>query len=138
MLSRIVFALAVTVKATPSASAQYEWTPHENNPVIAFNFDTTSTNLFRPAVVKRWELYHMWYGKQVGLSQGSHTRSVGYAVSGDGIEWELKNLSSLEPSGALGTFDEIYATSPTIVDDGDTLRMWYSGAGQLADGIGYA
>lgn len=129
-------ALLVAILALP-AFGQYDWEPYEDNPVMDFDFDRTSFFMQRPAVIEMDGVFHMWYGKQIGLVRGS-PRSVGYATSINGIDWELRTLNAIEPSGVLGTFDEVYATNATVVPDGDTLRMWYNGVGNLASGLGYA
>jgi hypothetical protein len=129
--------LLSVIGVVSSAHAQYLWVPHDDNPVMDLSFDQTSSFTFRPAVVKKDGLLHMWYGKQTGFTSGS-PRSIGYATSIDGITWTLKNFFAIEPSGSLGSFDEVWATDASVIEDGDTLRMWYGGNGRLAGGIGYA
>ncbi len=133
----VALALSLLLTGMTEAQAQYNWVPYEDNPVIDSRFDATSTFMFRPAVLKKDGIFHMWYGKQVGLPDGS-PRSVGYATSEDGIDWRIKKLFAIEPSGNLGSFDQIFATNASVVEDGDTLKMWYNGSGRLASGIGYA
>jgi hypothetical protein len=84
-------------------------------------------------VVKWKEAYHMWYGK---LWMGQ--RWVGYAISDDGITWQPAWHAVLGPTGVEGAFDELEATHGWVIPEGDTLKMWYSGAGSQSSGIGLA
>ncbi|MCH7771606.1 MAG: hypothetical protein IIA49_11425, partial [Bacteroidetes bacterium] len=40
--------------------------------------------------------------------------------------------------GPSGSWDEGALFLPFVIKDGDTLKMWYNGSGNLAAGIGYA
>jgi len=119
------------------ASAQVEWTPYENNPVIEPSFDIESQTTYRVSVIKNGGYYHLWYGK---LWQD--TRWVAYTRSSDGITWEDAypgfDNAVLGPSSVVGRFDQFEASHATVVADGDTLKMWYSGTGNGESGIGYA
>jgi len=75
--------------------------------------------------------YHMWYG-----GGGSRLRT-GYATSPDGITWTKHPSNPVLNYGLPSFWDEYRARSPSILFDGITYHMWYSGS----DGtyrIGYA
>ncbi|HWQ14509.1 MAG TPA: hypothetical protein VNL77_17055 [Roseiflexaceae bacterium] len=85
--------------------------------------------------------FRMWY---VG-ADGSETYRIGYAVSPDGVTWTHvpgggTNGSVFEASGASGTFDELGVLTLSVLRDGDTFHMWYTGIGGSGqvEGIGYA
>ncbi|MCG8351239.1 MAG: hypothetical protein MI924_25995, partial [Chloroflexales bacterium] len=85
--------------------------------------------------------YRMWY---VGMD-GADTRRIGYALSPDGITWSRVSGtggggSVFEPSDVNGTFDENGVSTLSVLRDGNTFRMWYSGIGENSqiEGIGYA
>lgn len=85
--------------------------------------------------------FRMWY---VGIA-ADNIRRIGYALSPDGINWSRyigtgTGGSIFEASGIAGTFDQTGVTTLSIVHDGATYRMWYTGIGANAaiEGIGYA
>jgi predicted GH43/DUF377 family glycosyl hydrolase len=81
--------------------------------------------------------YHMWYtGEQtVGL------RQAGWATSVDGIHWNKYDDTTttstlyadsdpvLKPSP--GQWDEFSVHAGSVMLEGDSLRMWYAGSGDL-------
>lgn len=125
--------LAAVACCAPTAYGQIDWTPYENNPVIDAAFDNESLAIYRPTVVWWNGQYHLWYGK---LWQ--QTRWMAYATSSDGIEWTWADNAVLGPSSIDGRFDEFEATHGWVILDSDTLKMWYSGGGSKASGIGLA
>lgn len=138
--SPIVITLAILLPliGASAVQSQYIWVPYADNPVIDFTFDQPSFERFRPAVLKKDGLIHMWYGKRT--TGEVDPQSISYATSADGLEWTLKKPSAVKPTGNLGTFDQTRATNPAVISDGDTLRMWYNGRGRIGDlhAIGYA
>jgi uncharacterized repeat protein (TIGR01451 family) len=84
--------------------------------------------------------YRMWY---VGNDTGG-VRRLGHAVSPDGVTWTrvpgAAGKESILGLGPLGSFDSNGASSASVIKDGATFRMWYSGIGADAviEGIGYA
>lgn len=140
-MKRILFTLIVMAIWFLPVAGQIAWTPYENNPVISPDFDIESQSIYRPSVVRWQGKYHMWYGK---LWQS--TRWMAYTTSDDGISWSNTVGNSpptfdnavLGPSAAGGAFDELEATHGSVILDEDTLKMWYSGSGNNASGIGLA
>jgi hypothetical protein len=113
-----------------------DWSDHGTNPVF-----TTSANawdssvVLSPFVLKTGNGYRMWY---TGSKDINDRVAVGYATSSDGIEW-TKHSDNPVIEGRAGFFDEEGVFAPIVIQDGDTLRMWY-GAGKNPDGakMGYA
>jgi len=77
--------------------------------------------------------YHMWYSR--------YEQMIAHAISSDGISW-TRTDSSVLSRGAAGNFDETKIGQPSVIKDGDTLKMWYwgvvSGGGTSTNRIGYA
>jgi len=76
----------------------------------------------------------MWYA---GSALTSGDLAIGYATSPDGITW-TKYAGNPVLVGLSGGWDH-NAWSPTVLNDGGTYRMWYSGSFTGPDlKIGYA
>ena len=89
----------------------------------------------RPAVIYDGILFHMWYAGQdaQGIARG------GYATSPDGITWTKYFDNPVFDVGPPGSWDSRHARPATVVLDGDTYKMWYSGwSYQHYAAIGYA
>ena len=88
----------------------------------------------RPAVLKRGNVYHLWYTGQ------AHDHSwIGYATSQDGINWTRRSdrpvLSPEQP------WERVAVMCPHVIWDEEAraFRMWYSGGEQNEpNAIGYA
>jgi hypothetical protein len=96
-----------------------------------------------PGIATGSPCYRMWY---VGNDE-KDDRRIGYAVSPDGVTWArvpgpAPDGSVLEvgAAGAAGAFDSFGVSAPTVVKDGDTFRMWYTGLGKgnAIQGVGLA
>ncbi len=119
-------------------------------------FDTTE--IFSPVVIKDVAsaaapcpgitngntCYRLWY---VGTTAQWGTPRIGYAVSPDGRTWTrvpgLETGGSVLDEGPSGSFDDSGVTYMSVMKDGNTFKMWYSGYDGPADssllaGIGYA
>jgi uncharacterized repeat protein (TIGR01451 family) len=121
----------------------------------ATDFEFTNTRMYRPTIVldtassaapcgsiaNGQACYRMWYvGNDAGLR-----RRIGYAVSADGRVWEriqgsAQKGSVLDESNVTGRVDSFGASSATVIKDGSTYKMWYTGitTGNNIGGIGYA
>jgi len=76
--------------------------------------------------------YHAWYTG----GDGSYAR-IGYATSPDGITWTKHPSNPVVDIGSPGSWDDKRAMGPTVVYDGTTYHMWYSGSDNTYR-IGYA
>jgi predicted GH43/DUF377 family glycosyl hydrolase len=123
-----------------------EFNKYDNS--VPSDSDTSSTNgriplgtsdtgddvyTYRPSVIKDGDTYKMWYSGY----DGSNYR-IYYANSSDGLTWTkynntvpaASNTTSTNgriPLGTSGTGDDVHAYTPTVIKDGDTYKMWYTG-----------
>jgi len=64
---------------------------------------------------------------------------IGYATSLDGETWELHDGGdAILTTGSGPDFDRDLAAAPSVIYDGDTFHMWYSGCRGWTCDIGYA
>jgi predicted GH43/DUF377 family glycosyl hydrolase len=96
-----------------------------NNPVLTIGTPRQWDNpkIMLPQVVFLNSLYHMWYtGGQIPTGT---TRKIGWATSVDGIQWNKYSDPVLTPTS--GQWDGSKIETGTVMLEGDSLRMWYSG-----------
>lgn len=89
------------------------------------------TALSRPVVLRDPDRYRMWF------SHRGDAYRIGYAESGDGLEWERRDdLAGIDvsPSG----FDSEMVEYACVFDHGGRRHMLYNGNGFGATGIGHA
>lgn len=92
------------------------------------------SDLNRPGVIKKDNVYHMWY---TGQAEGKSW--IGYATSVDGKTW--KRLSKTPVLSAEAAWEKTSVMCPTVIWDqqAGVYKMWYSGGEQYEpDAIGYA
>jgi predicted GH43/DUF377 family glycosyl hydrolase len=76
--------------------------------------------------------YQMWYTSYDG------TWRIGYVNSTDGVTWtKIPSIPVLD-IGAPTSWDDISARFPSVVHDGVTYHMWYSGQDGSNSRIGHA
>ncbi len=129
-----------TIAQIGYATSQYgiTWIKADSvNPVLTTGAsgEWDDTAVRTPKVIFTNGIYYMWY---VG-NQDSTYRSIGLARSFDGINWtkydDPNTTSTLYASSdpvlnpEPGTWDERAVESGTVMLEGDSLRMWYSGSG---------
>ena len=73
-----------------------------------------------PFVLKDGSTYKIWYSG----TNGSNRRIL-YATSTDGINWNTPQM--VLSVGVEGTWDAVNISSPTVIKDGSTYKMWYAG-----------
>jgi len=78
-------------------------------------------------------MFHMWYSGNDGT-----TTQIGHAISSDGITWEKDSLNPVLKVGATGHWDEVGVGQPSVLFNGTTYHMWYSGGKVFEWSIGYA
>jgi hypothetical protein len=106
-----------------------------NNNIIMAPVAGTWANIAvgNPTVLREGGIYKMWFaGNQ------DHTIRLGYATSTDGIHWtQYSGNPVISPGSFWPQITDIHDT--TVVNDGGTYRIWYSGIeyNYLAK-IGYA
>jgi predicted GH43/DUF377 family glycosyl hydrolase len=89
----------------------------------------------RPMILKEDCGYRMW------LSVTGVRYRICSLTSTDGLAWEWVPCNVAEGDigvGAPGTFDDQQRSYADVVKEGDEYRMWYTGNGPGATGMGYA
>jgi predicted GH43/DUF377 family glycosyl hydrolase len=81
--------------------------------------------------------YKMWYSGRHGVFGG-----IGYATSTNGLTW-TKHMSAGLPvpvvdHGLAGSADSFSAADPSVLKDGSTWKMWYTGDDSSKKRIAYA
>lgn len=106
------------------------WSKDPANPVLDLGppggWDWLS--VYSPYVVKLGTQYMLWYsGKTLPLAW-----QTGYALSNDATNWTRQQM--LISEGAPGAFDDASADYPSVIVEGSSFKIWYSG---LKDGGSY-
>ncbi len=113
------------------------WTKLPGNPVLSTGVSGAWDDqfAFAPSVLLDGSTYKMWY---VGSSAADTTRKIGYATSPDGITWTRQGSSPVFTAGSAGAWDAKIGF-PTVIKDGSTYKMWYTGLNASDAGqVGYA
>ncbi len=124
--------------------AQVNWTQYPGNPVLDLGAPGTwdEGTVFVQSVILAGDTLKMWYGGNSDSHIFNNNFSIGYAWSLDGINWTKYNGNPVM-AGRPGMWDQVGMFHPIVIQDGDTLRMWYesftastpAGPGHM---IGYA
>jgi predicted GH43/DUF377 family glycosyl hydrolase len=112
------------------------WSKYSGNPVLRPGSPGTWDDEWvdSPDVLFINGVYHMWYSG----SDGTYTQ-IGHATSQDGMIWEKDTLNPVLKVGVPGSWDYVMSIQPSVLFDGTTYRMWYSGGGgSFLWSIGYA
>lgn len=110
-----------------------EWQRYCGNPILAGESGTWEDGQVKSAEVAfDGEQYVMTYtGGETGDFQ------VGWAASSDGLRW-VKAPEPLIAPGEDGSWEGQSVLGASLVLDGDTVRVWYSGTSAAGSAIGYA
>jgi predicted GH43/DUF377 family glycosyl hydrolase len=112
------------------------WNKYAGNPVLDLGSSGSWEDLHvhYPYVLYNGTSYQMWYS---GNDGGNYR--IGYATSPDGLTWAKYGGNPVLNLGGGGSFDEVYAGQASVILEGGTYHMWYSGVASSAQGItGYA
>ncbi|MFC2088377.1 hypothetical protein ACFLSX_02160, partial [Calditrichota bacterium] len=107
--------------------AQINWTKHPE-PVLTHGSAGAWDSLYiqHSAVVFDGTKYHMYYSAQSAIT--GHF-SIGHATSDEGISWEKDALNNpVLEKGPSGAWDADYVVNASVLYDGSTFHMWYTGA----------
>ena len=82
--------------------------------------------------------YHMWYSGRAGVFG-----AIGYATSTDGVSWVKYPGTGQLPlavltHGPAGSADSFSAADPSVLKDGTTWKMWYTGDDSSKKRVAYA
>ncbi len=82
--------------------------------------------------------YKMWFA-----GQGTTFGGIGYATSADGVTWTKYTAGGPAPvavldHGSPGAADSFSAADPSVIKDGTTWKMWYTGDDSSKKRIAYA
>ncbi len=83
-------------------------------------YSQDSTWTTAPGIIKDGSTYKMWY---TGYD-GSNNRVL-YADSSDGVTWNKQGL--VLDIGTSGATDDAHISSPFVMKEGATYKMWYGG-----------
>ena len=86
---------------------------------------------YDPSVIYDGTTFHMWYVGFNGVSTGIH-----YATSNDGLNW--KKLGDVLETGNINETDYVRVHTPSVIFDGTTYHMWYTGSDAKNNRIHYA
>jgi len=128
-LSTILLLVIVFLISTFSTSfAQTVWTKDTtNNPVLVPGPPGAWDELYlqHSSIVFDGNEYHMWYS----ASSNTDVWAIGHATSPDEISWVKDSLNNpVLTKGPVGSWDADYVLNASILYDGSTFHMWYTGA----------
>ena len=112
------------------------WTKYAGNPVMSCGAaGSWEAVIGGPSVIYDGITYKMWYA---GADASSKTR-IGYATAVDGINWTKYSGNPVLNVGASGTWDATEVGNPSVLYDGTTYKMWFTGYnGSASRRTGYA
>ena len=145
LFRKIFFLLSVYFLVSYTITlAQVNWTQYSGNPVLDLGPSGTwdEGTVWLQSVILVGDTLKMWYSGNSDSHIFNNNFSIGYAWSVDGINWTKYNGNPVM-SGRPGEWDQVGLFHPIVIQDGDTLRMWYesftastpAGPGHM---IGYA
>ncbi len=132
-----VFVSAIGLATSPDGIV---WTKYGSNPVIQKSdsiLDWDGLWIESPAVLydADADTYRMWYtgvAWDTLMPYDQHIQ-IGYAVSGDGINWVKDTVNNpVFKTGVPGSWDDAWVAVPAVRKIGSMYEMWYCGV-SLAD-----
>lgn len=124
-----------------------KWTKYKGNPVLNVgNKEKNEWDAYTvadPMVIKDKGIYKMWYS---GAGEVPAERTwhfwIGYATSPDGMTWTKYKNNPVLDIGGKSTFESRGVGQPSVVFDGSTYHLWYSGWDDIdkiwSSEVGYA
>jgi hypothetical protein len=110
------------------------WTKAVANPVLSPGPSWETGGIRAGGVISDGGLYKMWY---TGFDSGG-VGSIGYATSPDGVAWTEYGSNPVLGVGAAGSWEDDDVLDPTVIKEGSTYHMWYSGYDGITNRIGHA
>jgi uncharacterized repeat protein (TIGR01451 family) len=110
------------------------WTKSISNPVLSPGPSWEAGGIRAGSVISDGGLYKMWY---TGFDSNGVGR-IGYATSPDGVAWTEYGSNPVLGVGASGSWEDDDVLDPTVIKEGSTYHMWYSGYDGITNRIGHA
>jgi predicted GH43/DUF377 family glycosyl hydrolase len=124
IMKRLAVACAVLLW-TGAATAQFDWVPYDDNPVIpgveAGEWPENARWIEEVVLVDG--TYHMFFTGTSGAFFYDH--EIGHATSQDGIDWTMDPKNPVMVPEAEGDWDVISYLAVSVVHDGTEFLMWY-------------
>jgi len=89
----------------------------------------------RPSIVKRGELFHLWYSVRSG-TMGARDYRIEHRFSLDGISW-MRSSGGLDLFPTADTWESEMVCYPFVVESDQELLLYYSGNGFGQGGAGF-
>lgn len=130
-----LFVICTLIIGVNVSVAQNEWDKSYANPILNLGTDGTwdKQGISNPSVIFKDHEYRMWY---TGFDE-EHMR-IGYATSIDGINWTKYSSNPVLDLGTQKSWDSVHIANPSVLYDGITYKMWYTGFDGEHIRIGYA
>ena len=105
------------------------WTKFAGNPVIiASPRSWEEISVFPCEVIYDGTTYQMWYAGGDLLNTRPERQQLGYATSSDGFTWVKSGSNPVFKPATSVSWDNLSVFPATIVFDGTTYHMWYTGS----------
>ena len=136
------FIFILLIALSTSSYSQIEWTKDPANPVMTGGDEGSwNLNIMMPCVLYNPDSvrYEMWFGANKGYTANNwRPYTIGYAVSDDGINWNMHDSPVLTPTE--GKWDDLTVEAQCVLHEEGIYKMWYTGWNLVDDsaGIGYA
>ena len=116
-----------------SSTDGINWTKSASYVLEGASGDWDSAYARGPCVILEGGTYKMWYQGNNGS-----VSAICYATSTDGITWTKYSGNPVLSLGASGEWDDNTLSSPVVILDGGTYKMWYTGDDGSVGRVGYA
>ena len=121
-----------------NSNDKINWTRHASVPVLNYGTPGSwdSRYVSQPSVILENGIYKMWY---TGWSGGGlETFKIGYAISGNGTNWDKYDFNPVLSASTIGNWDPQGVFSPSVLFYNGLYHMWFTGQKGTAKAIGYA
>ena len=113
--------ISITVKWSDTPFPAFQWQDSPNSPVLTGSLSFEPNGVTDPNVIYENGTYKMWYA----AAAYSKDFKIGYAVSGDGINWNKNQTPVLNHT--YSDWDVIGVRMPKVIKVGNTYKMYYQG-----------
>lgn len=110
------------------------WTKAAANPVLSPSEWWETKGIRAGSIIFENSLYKMWYS---GRDSNGISR-IGYATSPDGVAWTKYGGNPVVSNGNAGSWENAGVSEPTVIKDGSTYHLWYTGHEGRTQRIGHA